>query len=112
MWCRPRSPVEPMYIPGRLRTASRPSRTVMELPEYAFSVFGRATTWGPSVAQSAAAPGAPGTHDVVGPRAQNDAERVAGGIWFPGYRVHRQECRRPRPDVVSAPLPARQPPPV
>ena len=29
MWCRPRSPVEPMYMPGRLRTASRPSRTVM-----------------------------------------------------------------------------------
>ena len=33
MWCRPRSPVEPMYMPGRLRTASRPSRTVIELPE-------------------------------------------------------------------------------
>src|SRR3954453_22912081 len=29
-WCRPRSPVDPMYMPGRLRTASRPSRTVME----------------------------------------------------------------------------------
>src|SRR4051794_23468240 len=53
MWCRPRSPVEPMYMPGRLRTASRPSRTVMELPEYELSVFGRATTWGPSVAQPA-----------------------------------------------------------
>src|SRR3954447_23302516 len=53
MWCRPRSPVEPMYMPGRLRTASSPSRTVMELPEYVFSVFGRATTWGPSVAQPA-----------------------------------------------------------
>lgn len=26
-WCRPRGPVEPMYMPGRLRTASRPSRT-------------------------------------------------------------------------------------
>ena len=24
-----RTPVEPMYMPGRLRTASRPSRTVM-----------------------------------------------------------------------------------
>src|SRR4051812_30598686 len=53
MWCRPRSPVEPMYIPGRLRTASRPSRTVMELPEYESSVLGRATTWGPSLAQPA-----------------------------------------------------------
>ncbi len=29
-WCRPRSPVEPMYMPGRLRTASRPSRTWIE----------------------------------------------------------------------------------
>src|SRR3954451_22946653 len=46
-----------MYMPGRLRTASRPSRTVMELPEEAFSagaaVFGRATTWGLPFAQPA-----------------------------------------------------------
>ncbi len=28
-WCRPRASVEPMYIPGRLRTASSPSRTWM-----------------------------------------------------------------------------------
>ena len=27
-------PVEPMYIPGRLRTASRPSRTVMSSASY------------------------------------------------------------------------------
>ena len=26
-WCRPEEEVEPIYIPGRLRTASRPSRT-------------------------------------------------------------------------------------
>ena len=25
-----------MYMPGRLRTASRPSRTVIELPVYSF----------------------------------------------------------------------------
>src|SRR5688572_7621899 len=35
-WCRPRSPVEPMYMPGRLRTASRPSRTVIEDALYSF----------------------------------------------------------------------------
>src|SRR6195952_4026936 len=34
-WCRPRSPVEPMYIPGRLRTASRPSKTLIEIASYA-----------------------------------------------------------------------------
>ena len=28
-WCRPVGPVDPMYMPGRFRTASRPSRTVM-----------------------------------------------------------------------------------
>ena len=28
-WCRPRSSVDPMYMPGRLRTAVRPSRTWM-----------------------------------------------------------------------------------
>src|SRR6202034_1881891 len=33
-WCSPRSPVEPMYIPGRLRTASRPSKTVIERASY------------------------------------------------------------------------------
>lgn len=33
-WWRPRSPVEPMYMPGRLRTASRPSRTVIALASY------------------------------------------------------------------------------
>src|SRR5665647_1750593 len=36
-WCRPRSPVEPMYILGRLRTASRPSRTVIALASSAGS---------------------------------------------------------------------------
>ncbi len=30
-WWRPARPVEPMYIPGRLRTGSRPSRTWMSL---------------------------------------------------------------------------------
>src|SRR4051812_6175467 len=33
-WCRPRGPVEPMYMPGRLRTASSPSRTVMSCASY------------------------------------------------------------------------------
>src|SRR3954454_10023445 len=33
-WCRPRSPVDPMYMPGRLRTASRPSRTWIALASY------------------------------------------------------------------------------
>jgi hypothetical protein len=26
-WCRPRGPVLPMYMPGRLRTGSKPSNT-------------------------------------------------------------------------------------
>ncbi len=34
-WCSPRSPVEPMYMPGRLRTASSPSRTVIAWASYA-----------------------------------------------------------------------------
>src|SRR5450759_2207900 len=33
-WCRPLGPVDPMYMLGRLRTASSPSRTWMSLPEY------------------------------------------------------------------------------
>ena len=30
-WCSPRESVDPTYMPGRLRTASRPSRTAMDL---------------------------------------------------------------------------------
>src|SRR4051794_4617520 len=107
MWCRPRSPVEPMYMPGRLRTASRPSSTVMELPEYAFSVLGRATTWGLPLAQ-------PAHLDPVtmeGTRAQNGAEPVAGGFCPRVYPGLRQEWRRPRPQGASAPLSTRLPPP-
>src|ERR1700730_12541885 len=33
-WCRPSSPVEPMYIAGRLRTASIPPRTLIEVASY------------------------------------------------------------------------------
>src|SRR4249919_189751 len=34
-WCRPDGPVEPMYMPGRSRTGSRPLSTVMSLAVYA-----------------------------------------------------------------------------
>src|SRR5207344_338572 len=33
-WCSPVEPTPPMYIPGRFRTGSRPSRTVMSLAVY------------------------------------------------------------------------------
>src|ERR1700689_4719313 len=33
-WCSPVGPVEPMYIPGRWRTGSSPSRTVMSVASY------------------------------------------------------------------------------
>ena len=33
-WCSPVGPVEPMYMPGRLRTASSPSRMVMSSSVY------------------------------------------------------------------------------
>src|SRR5579875_924544 len=33
-WWSPLGPVEPMYMPGRLRTGSRPSRTVMSWAVY------------------------------------------------------------------------------
>ena len=35
-WCRPLELVEPMYMPGRLRTASRPSKILISLPSYSF----------------------------------------------------------------------------
>src|SRR5580658_10890111 len=38
-WWRPLGPVEPMYMPGRCRTGSRPSRTVMSSDSYEDSRF-------------------------------------------------------------------------
>jgi hypothetical protein len=38
-WCRPADEVVPMYMPGRLRTASRPSRTLISLASYELSFF-------------------------------------------------------------------------
>jgi hypothetical protein len=38
MWCRPDpSSVSPIYIPGRLRTASRPFRTLIDSAPYSSS---------------------------------------------------------------------------
>src|ERR1700719_2889746 len=33
-WCRPSSPVEPIYIAGRLRTASIPPKTLIDVASY------------------------------------------------------------------------------
>ena len=45
-WCRPVGPVDPMYMPGRRRTASRPSRTVMESASYRLgSASGCGRSW-------------------------------------------------------------------
>jgi hypothetical protein len=33
-WCRPEEPVDPMYMPGRLRTGSRPSSTWISAAVY------------------------------------------------------------------------------
>src|SRR5262249_10712664 len=41
-WWRPREPVDPMYMPGRRRTGSRPSRTVMSFAVYAASAIKKA----------------------------------------------------------------------
>src|SRR5215471_3370306 len=47
MWCRPvPSEVSPMYMPGRLRTASRPFRTLIESDPYAEVASGLALASG------------------------------------------------------------------
>src|SRR5215471_5161782 len=38
-WCNPVSPVEPMYIAGLKRTASRPSSTLIEVESYTGGVI-------------------------------------------------------------------------
>src|SRR5271165_7085280 len=41
MWCRPEpSSVSPIYMPGRLRTASRPFSTLMESAPYSSPLSG------------------------------------------------------------------------
>ena len=53
-----------------------------------------------------------GAHGGAVSEAHRGAEPVAGVTRCPGYRVGRQECRRPRPDVLPAPLATPAPPPV
>src|SRR5947208_10629671 len=43
-WCSPVDPTPPMYMPGRLRTGSSPSRTVMSFAEYDEDIAGDGTT--------------------------------------------------------------------
>ena len=38
-WCNPVTPVEPIYIPGRLRTGFSPSKTWMSLAPYPWADF-------------------------------------------------------------------------
>src|ERR1700735_2306511 len=38
-WCRQSSPVEPMYMAGRLRTASMPPKTLMDVASYLCPAF-------------------------------------------------------------------------
>src|SRR5689334_2375234 len=38
-WCSPAEPTPPIYIPGRLRTGSSPSRTVMSLAVYVVAMI-------------------------------------------------------------------------
>ena len=38
-WCRPEADVEPIYMPGRLRTASSPSSTWISDAPYSWAVW-------------------------------------------------------------------------
>src|SRR5437016_181773 len=44
-WCKPISPVEPIYIAGRKRTASRPPRTLIDFASYLWPPCGVPTTF-------------------------------------------------------------------
>src|SRR3712207_5967675 len=93
MWCKPRSPVEPMYMPGRLRTASSPSRTVMEDALYSF--FLAATVLG--VSSPVRCDGATaGTLDTPG-----GCTRLRGGVTT--YSTGPLRCRAGKvtPDTLA-----------
>src|SRR6266478_9585621 len=44
-WCKPMSPVEPMYIAGRKRTASMPPRTLIDFASYLWPPCGAPPTF-------------------------------------------------------------------
>ncbi|OPZ49222.1 MAG: hypothetical protein BWY91_03117 [bacterium ADurb.BinA028] len=89
-WCRPRSPVDPMYMPGRLRTASSPSRTVIAEASYAVS----------PVSVTSAGIGVVGSTTVllsVGRRPPGRAGRSSARSHADGCRVCRTSGSRRRP---------------
>src|SRR5664279_5146709 len=90
-WCNPRSPVEPMYMLGRLRTASRPSNTVMEDAPYSFFFVVTGLLVAPALAHGPTLGREPPTR---GPH------RAAGRGGIPDGSLHREVPTAP--DGASA----------
>ncbi len=88
-WWRPVGPVEPMYIPGRFRTGSRPSRTVMFSAVYrsVFSATGAPFHRRRSDRESA--------HPIAQGRVERTHERVA--IHQFQYPIVASRCLGPGP---------------
>src|SRR6476661_2523610 len=78
-WCKPISPVEPMYIAGRSRTASRPPRTLMDFASYLWPLGGVTAAFSLSPMCSPRAP----IHRANRPR-QLDPERI--GVSIRGWK--------------------------
>jgi hypothetical protein len=88
-WCSPRCPVVPMYIPGRLRTGSSPSSTVICEASYA-----------PASAESracSAVAAARKVREATGPAAI--ARPAAVGLQAPRTRYSRCTARRMLLDI-------------
>src|SRR5690606_25778728 len=99
MWCRPDpSSVSPMYMPGRLRTASRPVRTLMESAAYSAGVCA-----------SSVMPACPAfsAHLIV-PRARNVTRRAPDFASCEGDEHTHNDQKRARHDV-DPPKRARRP---
>ena len=84
-WCRPVGPVEPMYIPGRLRTASSPSRMVMSS-----SVYDAPAS--PGLSSTFTATGAP-FQNIWSSRCESNPRTVASGLSMRTHHSTRQRLQ-------------------
>src|SRR5436190_17372382 len=78
MWCRPEpSSVSPMYMPGRLRTASRPLSTLIESAPYSAAPSAEVSSIGSSAIEGVQDGQAGGVHqDSHGPTLEVVEQRL------------------------------------
>ena len=101
------APVEPMYIPGRSRTGSRPSRTVMSFAVYAVSVIKKALQMSilraeSSVSETAVGPGLRGARARLAAAARATYSRSSSSSIAAAISAASARCSAPTSGGVGA----------